>query len=241
MDAYVGCSPGDGQKHPAIIWIVGGFANSVSEIAWQPGPPENDQSATAFRNAGIVMMYPSLRGGNKNPGHLEGFFGEVDDVLAAADWLAKQDYVAPGRIYLGGHSTGGTLALLVAECSDRFRAVFAFGPVSDVRGYGEENLPFDPADSREVALRAPGSWLHGIRNPTYVFEGDGGRSNIDELTSMSRGNRNSLVQFYSIKGGDHFSILLPISRLVSAKILRDNESAPNITFTSSELAAAMAR
>ena len=30
-------------------------------------------------------------------------------------FLAKQDYVDPKRIYLGGHSTGGTLALLTAE------------------------------------------------------------------------------------------------------------------------------
>lgn len=48
--------------------------------------------------------------------------------------LAHQPYVDPNRIYLGGHSTGGTLALMTAEASDRFRAVFAFGPVSDVRG-----------------------------------------------------------------------------------------------------------
>ena len=33
------------------------------------------------------MMFPSLRGGNNNPGSKEGFFGEVDDVLAAADLL----------------------------------------------------------------------------------------------------------------------------------------------------------
>ena len=28
-------------------------------------------------------------------------------------------------IYLGGHSTGGTLVLLVSECTDRFRAIFS--------------------------------------------------------------------------------------------------------------------
>ena len=82
------------------------------------------------------MMFPSLRGGNDNPGRKEGFLGEVDDVLAAADFLATVDYVDPRRLYLGGHSTGGTLVLLVAESSDRFRAVFSFGPVDDVSGYG---------------------------------------------------------------------------------------------------------
>ena len=84
------------------------------------------------------MMFPSLRGGNDNPGVREGFFGEVDDVLAAAEYLSKQAFVDPQRIYLGGHSTGGTLVLLVAECSGRFRAVFSFGPVLGTRGTAPE-------------------------------------------------------------------------------------------------------
>jgi dipeptidyl aminopeptidase/acylaminoacyl peptidase len=61
------------------------------------------------------MMFPSLRGGNDNPGRHGGFYGEVDDVLAAHDYLSRQPYVDPKRIYPGGHSTGGTLALLTAE------------------------------------------------------------------------------------------------------------------------------
>ncbi|MBC8035873.1 MAG: peptidase, partial [Rhizobiales bacterium] len=73
--AYVSPRPADGKKHPAIIWLVGGFSNSIGGIAWTPGPRENDQSASAFRDHGILMLYPSLRGGNTNPGHLEAFFG----------------------------------------------------------------------------------------------------------------------------------------------------------------------
>jgi acetyl esterase/lipase len=116
--AYVSADPGDGKKHAAIIWLVGGFSNSISDIAWTPGVASNDQSASGFRAHGIVMMYPSLRGGNTNPGHIETFYGEVDDVLAAARHLASLDYVDPKRIYLGGHSTGGTLALLVAAAAE---------------------------------------------------------------------------------------------------------------------------
>ena len=53
------------------------------------------------------------------------------------------DYVDPDQIYLGGHSTGGTLALLVAESTDRFRAIFSFGPVANMRNYGTDILFFD--------------------------------------------------------------------------------------------------
>jgi dipeptidyl aminopeptidase/acylaminoacyl peptidase len=238
LAAYVGVSPGKERKHPAIIWIVGGFANSISEIAWTPGPPENDQSATTFREAGIVMMYPSLRGGNRNPGYLEGFYGEVDDVLAAAEFLAKLDYVNPERIYLGGHSTGGTLALLAAECSDRFRAVFAFGPVSNVAGYGQDVLPFSVLDRDEVNLRSPGKWLANIRTPTFVFEGTR-RSNIGELRLMSRTARNPQIHFHPLQGADHFSGLGPVSRLIARKILADEGPSCGIAFTPEELAQAL--
>ena len=113
---------------------------SCCSCAWAPALRENDQSARGFRESGVVLMLPSLRGSNLNPGRNEFFFGEVDDVIAAANWLATRPDVDPNRIYLGGHSTGGTLALLVAESTPRFRAVFAFGPVASVRSHETQAL-----------------------------------------------------------------------------------------------------
>jgi acetyl esterase/lipase len=126
LAAYVTPRPPAGGRHPAIIWISGGDSNSIGDF-WSKQDPADDQNASAFRKAGIVTMYPSLRGGNDNLGYREGFYGEIDDILAAAAYLGKLDYVDPARIYLGGHSTGGTTVLLAAEASDRFRGVFAFG------------------------------------------------------------------------------------------------------------------
>jgi dipeptidyl aminopeptidase/acylaminoacyl peptidase len=161
LAAYLTPDPGDGARHPAIVWITGGDCNTIDDAIWQEQPPENEQSASAFRKAGIVQMFPSLRGGNSNPGSKEGFFGEVDDVLGAAQFLTRQEYVDPQRIYLGGHSSGGTLVLLVAAAaSDRFRAVFSFGPADDLHKYGTEYQPFDTSNAREFELRAPARWLH---------------------------------------------------------------------------------
>lgn len=234
LAAYLSPDPQDGKKHPAILWITGGDCNSIDEGCWREGPPANDQSASAFRKAGIVMMFPSLRGGNDNPGVKEGFLGEVDDVLAAADFLAGQTYVDPARIYLGGHSTGGTLALLAAECSDRFRAVFSFGPVDDVSGYGPRFLPFDVSNQEEVALRSPGRWLASIRSPTFVFEGTL-QSNLASLQAMARHSTNPNIHFLPVRGATHFSILAPTTRLIAAKILRDDGPVSNLTFTEEEL------
>jgi pimeloyl-ACP methyl ester carboxylesterase len=233
LGAYLSPDPGDGQKHPAIIWITGGDCNSIGEV-WLPTDSSNDQTAAQYRQAGIVMMFPALRGGNDNPGAKEGFLGEVDDVLAATDFLARQEYVDPKRIYLGGHSTGGTLVLLVAECTDRFRAVFSFGPVDDVGGYSGEFLPFNTWDRKEVRLRSPGLWLHSVRCPTFVFEG-GDQGNIAPLRSMARSSTNPLLHFHLIPGTNHFSVLAPANQVIASKIVLDKGSKTSIAFPDEEL------
>lgn len=239
--AYLTPDPHDGKKHPAIVWITGGDCNSIGDV-WTPGPHNNDQTAAAYRKAGIIMMFPSLRGGNTNPGLKEGFLGEVDDVLAATDYLAKQNYVDPKRIYLGGHSTGGTLVLLVAEYSNRYRGVFAFGPVDDVSSYGQDSgfLPFDISDHKEVQLRSPIYWLSNVQSPTWVMEGTGG--NIESLRAMSaKPDRSPNVHFMEIPNANHFETLAPSNELIADKILGDTGDVTNIVIASNELAANFAK
>jgi dienelactone hydrolase len=234
LPAYLTPDPKDGKKHPAVVWITGGDCNSIGDV-WKPAPPNNDQTASGIRKTGIVMMFPSLRGGNDNPGEREGFFGEVDDVIAAADFLAKQEYVDPQRVYLGGHSTGGTLVLLTAECTDRFRATFSFGPVaSPAHNYPPEFTPFNTKDQREAELRAPILWLQDIRSPVFVFEG-AREGNIEFLQAMQENCKNAKVHFLTMQRADHFSILFPMTRLIAAKILADSGPACNIEFTPEEV------
>jgi pimeloyl-ACP methyl ester carboxylesterase len=233
LGAYLTPDPKDGKKHPAIIWITGGDCNSIGDV-WSPAEADNDQTAAAYRQKGIVMMFPSLRGGNQNPGKRESFLGEVDDILAAADHLAKLPYVDPARIYLGGHSTGGTMVLMVAECSDRFRAVFSFGPADRVMGYGPEMLAFNPLDDKEERVRSPQYWLEHITSPTFVFEGntDG---NIDALYTFKKGLENSLVKLYEVRGRNHFSVLAPTNQLIADQILKDTGNEVKMTFPYKQL------
>jgi len=233
LAAYLTPPPATAVKLPAIIWITGGDCNTIDDV-WSDADPNNDQTASAYRKAGIVMMFPSLRGGNDNPGVKESFLGEVDDILAAADFLAKREYVDPSRIYLGGHSTGGTLVMLVAACTDRFRAVFSFGPVHNVAGYGDEFLPFDASNQKEVMLRSPGAWLNAVRCPTYVLEGtrDG---NILSLAAMERSTSNPMLHFYKVKNATHFSILAPTNQTIASKILKDEGPSLNLPFSEQEL------
>lgn len=219
LPAFVTPDPRDGRKHPAIIWLTGGDTNSLDDF-WTPGPESHDESASAFRNAGVVMMFPTLRGGNTSPSGKEFFFGEIDDVLAAAEHLARQSYVDPEQIYLGGHSTGGTLALLTAETSGRFKAVFAFGPVARVDRYPASLVPADLGDqgSPERRMRSPIYWLHGITSPTYLIEGKrlpGNRLDVEELCAKSR---NPQIHCILADGYDHFSVLSRVSRVIAARL-----------------------
>jgi acetyl esterase/lipase len=232
LAAYVTPDPGDGAKHPAIVWITGGDCNSVGEM-WSKKPRSNDQSAAAYRRARVFTMFPSLRGGNDNPGRREGFYGEVDDVIAAAAHLAGLSYVDPDRIYLGGHSTGGTLVMLVAETSTKFRAVFAFGAVADVRDYDGQFVYHDPGNPREAELRAPGLWLDSVKSPLFAIEAVDG--NVDSLRAMQLRSRNPMIRFIEVPEKDHFSVLAPANELIASKILADSGTVMAISVTAAEI------
>ena len=223
MSAYLSKADGSNNKQAAIIWITGGFPPGGADAsAWTSVSPNNDQSAKIYRQLGMVMMYPFLRGSGGNPGFQEGFFGEVDDVISALKYLQKVDYVDPNRIYLGGHSTGGTLALLVAALTDQFRAVFAFGPVADPQVYGANNALHDSTIELENKLRAPINYLTSIKSPTYVIEGTEG--NIDSLNKLQSVSKNQNLFFLPIKGANHFETLAPINQFIADQITNSNNT-----------------
>lgn len=241
LGAYITPNPGDGTRHPAIIWMTGGETNTVGDV-WSPSPRENDQTAAAYRQAGIIMMFPSLRGGNNNPGRIEGFFGEIDDVLAAVDFLAQQPYVDPQRIYLGGHSTGGTLVFLVAAASNRFRAVFSFGPVARASSYGEDFIPYNfrRLPAWEERMRAPVEWMSSVRGPLFVIEGGGLIGNRDDLHAIRDANTNANIHVIEVAGASHFDVLAPANEVIAHAILADSGPVPQFDLSAAQLEAAAA-
>lgn len=225
-----------GAPRPAIVWITGGFPTARGgSYIWETGPADNEQSATAFREAGAVMLFPTVRGTARNPGTQELMMGEVDDVIAAARYLATVEGVDPERIYLGGHSTGGTLALLVAESTDLFEAVFSFGPESDFENYGVRDAwPFDKEDPREWTLRSPRPFLHGITTPTFLIEGQHG--NDGALTRMEADTDNPRISFHVIPGADHFMPLRAVNEHLARRVMASADD--EFTIQPGELAGA---
>jgi pimeloyl-ACP methyl ester carboxylesterase len=207
-----------GGSGTAMVWLVGGFpVGGWGEDQWSPPELGNDQSARQFAAAGVVTLFPALRGAGGNPGEQESFYGEVDDVLAAIAYVKSLPGVDPARVYLGGHSTGATLAMLVAAAEPEVAGVLALGPVGDPEGYGSAAWLYDPGDRVERELRAPEQFLDAISVPTLVVEGDDG-GNIDSLRRMKKLAGNPRLRFLELPDATHFSLIAPVNRLIAAHI-----------------------
>ncbi|MEX5413239.1 alpha/beta hydrolase family protein [Atlantibacter hermannii] len=242
MDAYVTPDPKDGKRHPAVIWIHGGYGGiSDSDYFWQPQPRDNDQSGSAFRQAGLVLMIPSFRGEDHNPGKYEMFYGELEDIESAYNWLAKQPRVDPARIYLAGHSTGGTRVLLASEYGSQFRAYFSLGAIPDLKArvdLGDMSVPLPFAQNdQEFRLRSPAAFLTSIKKPTWYFEGeDNFWSAFKNVDAFAKAEHLPLT-VTEISNGDHFSIIAPVTELIAQKINKDTGDSCNIQFSEAELRA----
>src|SRR5262249_46889797 len=111
---------------------------------------------------------------NGLPGNYTMFYDEVDDVVAAAENFARQPGVDPNRIFVAGHSAGGTLTLLAAMTSKRFRAAASFSGSCDQVGFvrGQEELaPFDVGNDRELQMRSPLAFSRSFKCPTRLYYG----------------------------------------------------------------------
>jgi dipeptidyl aminopeptidase/acylaminoacyl peptidase len=162
LKAWVNRPAEANRRHPAVLFLHGGFAFGLED--WTISQP--------FRDAGFVVLTPMLRAENGQPGAFTFFYDEVEDVLAAAEFLGKQPYVDANRLYLAGSSAGGTLALLAAQANKRFRAAASYSASPDqallVR-HAKLDLPFDKTNPRELQLRSPLAYAASFKCPVRIY------------------------------------------------------------------------
>lgn len=200
LKAWLSEKPADEYKHPAVVFAHGGFAFGESE--WEAGKE--------FIDNGYVLMTPILRGEYGNPGYFEYFYGEVDDLLAAADYLANVSYVDKGRIFLCGHSVGGTLSILSSLMPSRYRAAASFGGMPTTEYlilHGGYPIPFDTKDKKEFELRSAIYYPDSIITPLFLYVGDQGEEGLSEYSESFVKNermKGKPIEFRSVKG-DHWS------------------------------------
>src|SRR5689334_178315 len=74
------------------------------------------------QNESAFGCIATVRGENGQAGAFSMFFDEVSDVLAVTNHARSQRWADPQRIFVAGHSAGGTLAMLAALASPHYRA-----------------------------------------------------------------------------------------------------------------------
>jgi dienelactone hydrolase len=164
LKAWVNEPPAAGGRSPAILYLHGGYAFDLED--WAQVQP--------FLAAGYVVMIPWLRGENGLAGSYSLCYDAVDDALAAADVLARLPYVNDQRLYVAGHHVGGTMAMLAAMTSNRFRAAASISGTCDqvlfVRTEPTE-VPFDSDDRREFQMRSPLAFPRSFKCPVRIYYG----------------------------------------------------------------------
>jgi RNA polymerase sigma factor (sigma-70 family) len=168
LKAWLSAPPTDSSKHPAVIHLYGGLKLH----------PDKWANTKLFRDAGFVLMMPTLRSEHGQAGDFSAYYDEVDDVIAAADYLRSLPSVDPDRIFLVGYGDGGAVALLTAEACNKFRAV---APISAIHDYlllskalppaGYKNLVFDTSNPHEFEVRSGLAYLPSLKCPAQIFYG----------------------------------------------------------------------
>ncbi|WP_112335576.1 S9 family peptidase [Rhizobium miluonense] len=152
------------KPKPAVLFLHGG--NAIGQGHWQLMKP--------YVEAGYVVMIPSMRGENGQKGNFSGFYDEVADVLAASNRLRHLPGVDPHRMFLAGHSIGGTLAMLAAMSTHRFRAVAPISGNPDAYaffGRYPQDIRFNTGNPREYQMRSPLCYAHSFKSPVKLFHG----------------------------------------------------------------------
>jgi hypothetical protein len=76
--------------------------------------------------------------------------------------------------------------------------VFAFGPVDEVGGYGWP-VKWGLISADEKRLRSPVYWLHAIKSPTWIIEGQQAPA-ISNLDNMCAARKSNQLHCVSVQG-----------------------------------------
>ncbi len=188
---------GDRPEH--LPYVRAGFAVVAYEL---DGPLAANASGEAIARA--VRDFKSAEAGLIN-------------ARAALDYaLAKIPQIDPSRIYTAGHSSAGTLSLLVAEREPRVSAAVAYAPASDVEEFlGEERVALLSSlvsGYREFLKHtSPQAGAKDLHCPLFLFHAEDDRNVAlaqSENFAKEVSRHNSAVTFVRASKGGHFSAML---------------------------------
>jgi pyridoxine 5-phosphate synthase len=142
------------------------MAGEIYEAASRPAPAvllvhmlsrhrgDWDGLPDRIRDAGMTALAIDLRGHGQSPGSAQDLQAMVQDVRAAAQWLATRPNVRGDQIAIVGASLGASLALLAALDVPQVRALAVLSPSLDYRGLRTDTGLIKRLGSRSIWLAA---------------------------------------------------------------------------------------
>jgi len=170
------------KKYPVLFLIHGGPQGAWGE-SWT-----YRWNAQVFAAAGYVVVMPNPRGstgyGQRFTDEINGDWGgkAADDIMAVADYVAKQPYADANRMAAAGGSYGGYMVNWLLGHTVRFKAFVSHAGVYDLRSmFGEteelwfplwefRNTPW--GDPEMYAKWSPSFYAKEFRTPTLVIHGE---------------------------------------------------------------------
>ncbi len=186
----------ESRPRPAIVFCHGGFASG----------PDSIYHVEPFIGADYVVMAPTWRGENGNPGSFELMFGEVDDAANAVRWLAEQSYVDSSRIYMFGHSIGGGISAMASLMDDiPLRHSGSSGGLYDTTTFEAwcDIAPFSYRDAKECRMRILIPNIASMQREHYAYIGRLDRGFLQDAIRLQSQNTPRLR--VELIDGDHFT------------------------------------
>ena len=139
------------------------------------------------------------------------------DAHAAMDYaLAKVPGIDPKRLYAAGHSSAGTLSLLLAENDPRIAACIAYAPCCNVPQHlGPRVLTIldraIPGEQDFLTRRSPDTGVVKLTCPLFLFHADDDSTipavDVAEFARLVR-QTNPRVLFVHVPTGEHYDSMI---------------------------------
>jgi len=168
-------------KNAAVVFVHGGPHQQVQNSF--------NRRAQYLANQGFFVILPNYRGSSgygkdfEDADRFDMGGGDLEDVVSAADWIAKTGYVDPKKIAVMGGSYGGYLTLMAAaKAPDRWAAAAPFIPFVNWFTVLERTEPNirehfiaamgDPVKDKErLHDRSPIYFVNQIKAPVLLLAG----------------------------------------------------------------------
>ncbi len=188
-----GASLGEGSQAEHLPYVKEGFAVIAYDIDGDPKDESDDatlEAMTKFKNSNAGLN------NQKN----------------ALDYaLENISLIDPNKIYIAGHSSAGTHALLVAANELRVKGVIAYAPGADIEKFLGENLEildeYVEGFKKFMSQVSPINNTDKIKVPVFLFH-----SKTDSTVSIKMTEdfaeklkkTNSDITFVKVEKGDHY-------------------------------------